>query len=83
MRTTLGGAVAFYNEKEPRGEYVLVLDGFSGEVADELTEALNTLSPEEHIQRYIDQGMSKMDATKKAAKDRGMSKSELYKLLNC
>ena len=81
-RTTLGEAVAFYEANEPRGEYVLVVEGFSGEVvSDELTELLS-LSPEEHVERYESLGMPRMDAIKRAAKDRKMSKSELYKILN-
>ena len=82
MRTTLGGAVAYYDANEPRGEYVLVVEGFSGEIVDDELGEMLLLSPEEHVERYISQGMSKMDATKRAAKDRGMSKSELYKILN-
>lgn len=82
MRTTLGSAVAYYEANEPRGEYVLVVEGFSGEVIDDGLSELLSLSPEEHVERYIAEGMSKMDATKRAAKDRGMSKSELYKILN-
>ena len=80
-RTTLGEAVAFYSVNEPRGEYVLVLEGFSGEsLSDEVTELLS-LSPEEHVAKYENDGLARMDAIKKAAKDRGMSKSELYKIL--
>ena len=81
-RTTLGEAVAFYSVNEPRGEYVLVVEGFSGEsLSDEVTELLS-LSPEEHVAKYENDGLARMDAIKKAAKDRGMSKSELYKILN-
>ena len=81
-RTTLGGAVAYYEANEPRGEYVLVVDGFDGEVLDEEVSSLLSLSPEEHVAAYESQGLGRMDAIKKAAKDRGLSKSELYKLLN-
>ena len=81
-RTTLGEAVAFYETNEPRGEYVLIVEGFSGEVVSDETASLLSLSPEEHVVHYENQGLSRMDATKKAAKDRGMSKSELYKILN-
>ena len=81
-RTTLTDAVAFYNANEPRGEYVLVLEGFSGEVISEETSSLLSLPPEEHVAKYERDGLSRMDAIKKAAKDRGMSKSELYKILN-
>lgn len=81
-RTTLGEAVSYYEDNEPRGEFVLIVEGFSGEVIDEGLSKMLSLSPEEHVERYIAEGMSKMDATKRAAKDRGMSKSELYKILN-
>ena len=81
-RTTLGEAVAYYEANEPRGEYVLIVEGFSGVVIDEGVSELLSLSPEEHVERYVAEGMGKMDAIKKAAKDRGLSKSELYKILN-
>ncbi len=76
-RLTLGEAVKRYSEKEPRGEYVLIIEGGTGERDSDF----NSLSPEEHIERYISLGMSKMDAIKQAAKDRGVPKSELYRLM--
>ena len=81
-RTTLGEAIAFYDANEPRGEYVLVVDGFHGKVVSDETAGLLSLSPDEHVAHYENSGMARMDAIKKAAKDRGMSKSELYKILN-
>ena len=81
LRLTLGDAVNYYEENEPRGEYVLVVSGFDGVVPTEGGEDLTLLSPEEHVARYEAEGMKRMDAIKKAAKDRGVSKSELYKLL--
>ncbi len=81
IRTTLGGAVDLYTEKEPRGEYVLILEGYSGEMLSKETEELVFLTPAEHVEHYVALGIPKMDAIKKAAKDRGMTKSELYKLL--
>ena len=78
LRTTLGEAVKFYEEREPRGEYVLVVGGAEGGEED---SDLLSLAPEEHVEKYIALGMSKMDAIKKAAKERSVSKSELYKLL--
>ena len=77
-RTTLGEAVRVYEEREPRGEYVLVIDGAS---VSAMSEEI-TLSPEEQVEAYIAQGMSKMDAIKKTAKDRGVPKSEIYDLIN-
>lgn len=78
-RCTLADAVKLYKEKEPRGEYVLVVEGGSGKTKEE--NPLLSLSPEEHVAHYENQGMKRMDAIKAAAKDRGMSKSELYKIL--
>ncbi len=82
MRTTLGKAVEYYEANEPRGEYVLVVEGFSGELIDDSVVPLLSLSAEEHVASYEATGMARMDAIKRAAKDRGMSKSELYKILN-
>ncbi len=76
IRTTLGGAVKYYESTEPRGEYVLVVEG--AEPRCENNE-LTSLSPLEHVEHYISLGMSKMDAIKATAKDRGVPKSEIYK----
>ena len=79
MKLTLADAVKYYKEKEPRGEYVLVVEGGSGKAKEE--NPLLSLSPEDHVAHYESQGAKRMDAIKMAAKDRGMSKSELYKIL--
>ena len=84
IRTTLGEAVRYYEGNEPRGEYALIVEG-ADEAGVSVTSSENpllSLSPEEHIAHYEAEGLSRMDATKKAAKDRGMTKSELYKLVN-
>jgi len=75
-------AIKKYSEKEPRGEYVLVVEGYQGTVADGDADGLSELTPEEHVARYEAEGMARMDAIKRAAKDRGMTKSELYKIIN-
>lgn len=77
VRVTLGEAVRHYEANEPRGEYVLVVEGG---VAEESVDI--SLSPEEHVAKFEAEGMSRMDAIKAAAKERGMTKSELYKILN-
>ena len=59
---------------EKRGEYVLLIEGGAEE-----ENPLNKLSEEEHILYYIKQGFDKKEALKKTAKDRGVSKSALYK----
>lgn len=81
MRLTLAEAVAHYNTCEPRGEYVLVVSGFDGIAPSNEGDDLLALAPEEHVAKYEADGMKRMDAIKKAAKDRGLSKSEMYKLL--
>ena len=58
---------------EKRGEYVLVVEG-----AKEGESPLNSLSEKEHIRHYMAAGLDKKEALKRAAKDRGVSKSELY-----
>ncbi len=58
---------------QKRGEYVLVVGG-----AEEKESPLNALSEKEHIQHYMAAGLDKKEALKRAAKDRGVSKSELY-----
>ena len=83
IRITLGGAVRLYNEKEPRGEYVLVLEGAeeAGCPIGTSENPLLSLSAREHVEKYIADGMSKMDAIKAVAKERGVPKSEIYDLM--
>ena len=81
IRTTLSGAVEYYGTHEPRGEYVLVVGGFDGERPSAGRADAVLLSPTEQVEKYIGEGMAKMDAIKRAAKERGMSKSELYKII--
>ena len=80
IRTTLKGAIALFNEKEPRGEFVLILDGASLDFTEEENQELISLTPKEHVEYYVNQGMKKMDAIKAAAKDRKIPKSEMYKI---
>ncbi len=75
-RTTIGQAVELYKIKEPRGEYVLVIEGAKSITENDWT----SLSIDEHIAFYTENGMSKMDAIKKVAKDRSVPKGDIYKL---
>ena len=77
-RTTIGGAVDFYNENSPRGEYVLVVEGAPEGTVSSATPDLCSLSVEDHVKHYINSGMSKKDAIKAAAKDRGVPKNDIY-----
>ncbi|MBQ8371507.1 MAG: 16S rRNA (cytidine(1402)-2'-O)-methyltransferase [Clostridia bacterium] len=79
LRFCLSDAVKHYENTEPRGEYVLVVEGGDGKAVGE--NPLLSLSPEEHVAHYEAVGMKRMDAIKAAAKDRGVSKSSLYQEL--
>ena len=80
IRLTLEEAIEYYKDKAPRGEYVLVIEGKSKEEIDkEERSKWDTLTIEEHIEKYMNEGINKKGAMKKVAKDRGMSKSEIYK----
>lgn len=78
IRTTLAEAVARYDVETPRGEYVLVLHG--SKAADKSAD-WHDMSIAEHVEAYTSDGMSKMDAIKAVARDRGVGKSEIYKEL--
>ncbi|MCH5185915.1 MAG: 16S rRNA (cytidine(1402)-2'-O)-methyltransferase [Oscillospiraceae bacterium] len=75
LRMTLDEAAAYYEERSPRGEYVIIVEG-----AAEKEEAAwwSGLDCVEHVKRYIDDGMSERDAIKQAAKDRNVPKREVY-----
>ncbi len=81
IRTTLEHAVHLYDEREPRGEYVLIVEGQTKTEA--LEEAFwSGMTIEEHVNHYISEGKSKMDAIKACAKDRSMAKNDIYKKIN-
>lgn len=81
IRLTLGEAVSLYEEKEPRGEYVLVLEG--AEEAGIIPQASydTALSPREQVEALIAEGMQKKDAIKEIAKRLGVPRSEIYNLM--
>ena len=77
LRFTLGSAVAYYNEVAPRGEYVLVVEGMQSKAQNDYF--WENMSIEAHVEFYISNGLSKMDAIKSCAKDRGVHKNIIYK----
>lgn len=82
FRTTLEEAVSYYEINEPKGEYVLIIQGKSHqEIIQEQQAQWNDISIEEHLQIYLEKNMSKKDAMKAVAKDRGISKREVYQAL--
>ncbi len=80
--TTLEEACAYYTEQPPKGECVLVIEGRSREqIAQEEKAQWEELSIEEHMEHYLSQGVDKKEAMKKVAKDRGVSKRDIYNAL--
>ena len=77
--STLPEALQYWTANEPRGEYVLVLEGLSEEeAAAEDAARWNSLSLQGHLQQYLEQGMDKKSAMKRMAEDRGVSRREIY-----
>ena len=80
--TTLEDALAHYQEEEPRGECVIVLEGRSRqEMVEEKQKSWEAMTLEEHMQHYESQGVSRKDAMKLVAKDRGLTKRDVYQQL--
>ncbi len=75
----LSQAIARYEEEDPRGEFVIVIEGLDvKKLEEEKKNSFEAMSVEEHVQMYVDQGMSKKDAIKQAAVDRGVPKRDVY-----
>ena len=78
IRTTLGEAAVL----EPRGEYVLVIEGRDPEESrKEAAARFEEMSLEEHMRLYTDRGIERKEAMKAVAKDRGISRREVYNAL--
>ena len=81
-QTTFDGAVSRYEEEEPKGEFVLVIEGKSlDEIREEKVRSWEEMSVEDHMALYEGQGMDRKEAMKQVAKDRGVSKREIYQML--
>lgn len=82
-KSTIGNLIEKYEEAEIKGEYVLVIQGRSfEEIQKEEQEIYLQINIEEHMQKYLLQGMDKKEAMKQVAKDRGISKREVYAQVN-
>lgn len=78
-RTTLSQAIERYEENPPRGEFVLVIEGKkTEEIEKEKEEKWKEMSVSSHVELYIKEGMSEKEALKAVAKDRGVSKRDIY-----
>lgn len=80
--TTIEEAIAYYGKEEPRGEFVLVIEGRNQEdIIKEKQDSFLSMTLQEHMEMYLSQGMDKKEAMKKVAKDRGISKRDVYQEL--
>ncbi|MCM1049689.1 MAG: 16S rRNA (cytidine(1402)-2'-O)-methyltransferase [Clostridiales bacterium] len=82
LPTTIKAALLLYEKDEPRGEYVLVIEGKSRQIKkEEERQSWKSMSIEEHMAYYEKDGMEQKDAMKQVAKDRGVPKREIYQYL--
>ena len=78
-KTTIGEALKALEDNPPKGEYVLVISGRDkAEIEEERAAKWDSMSVEDHIRMYMEQGLTKKDAVKKVAADRNMNKREVY-----
>lgn len=80
--TTIEEAIIYYNEHEPKGECVLVMEGVDRAIleAEEISK-WEEMTIEEHMEFYLSQGKDKKESMKAVAKDRGTTKREIYQYL--
>lgn len=80
LRFNIDDSLKYYDENTPKGEFVIIVEGKSVEDMEREKKAQwEDISIEEHIIKYMNEGVNKRNAIKKVAKDRNMSKSEVYK----
>ena len=78
-RGAVGEVLEYFKENEPKGEFVLVLEGKDKEkIKEDKIASFQEMTIEEHFNMYIEQGMSEKDAMKQVAKDRGIGKRDVY-----
>ena len=81
-QTTFAEALEKYETEEPKGECVLVIEGKSiSEMKEEMAKSWEEMSIEEHMERYESQGIDHKEAMRMVAKDRGISKRDVYQYL--
>ena len=82
FQTTISDLILYYEAVEPKGECVLVIEGTTFEALEEKEKAQwENLSLEQHMDYYLNKELNKKDAMKQVAKDRGISKREVYQSL--
>lgn len=78
-RTTFAEALERYEHEEPKGECVIVIEGRSiGEMVEEQQKSWEEMTIEDHMELYLKQGIDRKEAMKLVAKDRGITKRDVY-----
>jgi 16S rRNA (cytidine1402-2'-O)-methyltransferase len=82
VRGTLSQVLEYFKLNDPRGEFVIVVEGSQKKASDNKKPDYADLTIEQHLDLYLQQGHDRMDAMKLVAKDKGISKRDVYSLLN-
>lgn len=77
IHSTLSAAQKLYEEENPRGEYVIVIEGATQNEAED-ENPLNLLTVKEHVEEYISKGLTSKEAIKKVSQERNVPKRDIY-----
>ncbi len=78
FKATLEDAIKYFENNKPKGEYVIVLEGASEDKINDIKKEEIDMPIKEHVEKYVSMGFEIKDAMKKVAKDRGVSKRDIY-----
>ena len=82
LQLSLDEGLAYFQQNEPKGEFVVVLEGADiRQLEEKEKQKWEQVSLEEHMEQYLSQGMERKEAMKAVAKDRGMTKNQVYREL--
>ncbi|MDU3422306.1 MAG: 16S rRNA (cytidine(1402)-2'-O)-methyltransferase [Peptostreptococcus sp.] len=79
MRNSIDEAISYYKENDPRGEYILIIEGNTNPCKEEGLNEYEDLSDRDYVIKLIENNITKKDAIKTVAKERGLRKDDVYK----
>lgn len=79
MRSSIDEAISYYKENDPRGEYILIIEGNTNPCKEEGLNEYEDLSDRDYVIKLIENNITKKDAIKTVAKERGLRKDDVYK----
>ena len=77
IREDIETAINIFDEKEVKGEFVLIVEGFTGD--NTIENSYDDLNEREYVLKLIEEGMTKKNAIKAVCKDRKLKKDVVYK----